>query len=226
MSSKKLKYSNNCNRESGVHFDPPYTTWVITALKIIFRWPPMETAVLRPQKRAHPGVWEKRHTKHPEKRLWLIDVLPMRPQRTDFSLWLRRVQPIREWQNVCIHNGSRWGHLTLRSSLYRFCRCLLYILIPVQSTINQGAQKKKTFEQRLDEAARKTQGARREERLFTGEICTLPSMTEFLPLLFLGWVFCKDLSASQKAPTASRGVSAMIPGSVRLKAMPETERAA
>lgn len=143
MSSKKLKYSNNCNRESGVHFDPPYTTWVITALKIIFRWPPMETAVLRPQKRAHPGVWEKRHTKHPEKRLWLIDVLPMRPQRTDFSLWLRRVQPIREWQNVCIHNGSRWGHLTLRSSLYRFCRCLLYILIPVQSTINQGAQKKK-----------------------------------------------------------------------------------
>lgn len=142
MSSKKLKYSNNCNRESGVHFDPPYTTWVITALKIIFRWPPMETAVLRPQKRAHPGVWEKRHTKHPEKRLWLIDVLPMRPQRTDFSLWLRRVQPIREWQNVCIHNGSRWGHLTLRSSLYRFCRCLLYILIPVQSRINQGAQKK------------------------------------------------------------------------------------
>ena len=85
-------------------------------------------------------------------------------------------------------NGSRGGHLTLRSSLYRFCRCLLYILIPVQSRINQGAQKKKqkTFEQRLHEAARKTQGARREERLLTGEICTLPSMSEFFPLLFLG----------------------------------------
>ena len=186
----------------------------------------METAVLRPQKRAHPGVREKHHTKHPEKRLWLIDVLPMRPQRTDFSLWLRRVQPIREWQNVCIHNGSPWGQLTLRSSLYRFCRCLLYILIPVQSRINQGAQKKKTFEQRLNEAARKTQCARREERLFTGEICTLPAMSEFFSLLFLGWVFCKDLSASQKAPTASRGVSAMIPGSVGLKAMPVAERAA
>ena len=182
----------------------------------------METAVLRAQKRAHPVVREKHHTKHREKRLWLIDVLPMRPQRTDFSLWPRRVQPIREWQNVCIHNGSRWGHLTLRSNLYRFCRCLL---IPVQFRINQGAQKK-TLEQRLDEAARKTQCARREERLFTGEICTLPSMSEFFHLLFLGWVSCKDLSASQKAPTASRGASAMIPGSVRLKAMPEAERAA
>lgn len=28
----------------------------------------METAVLRPQKRAHPDVREKHHTKHPEKR--------------------------------------------------------------------------------------------------------------------------------------------------------------
>lgn len=56
----------------------------------------METAVLRAQKRAHPVVREKHHTKHREKRLWLIDVLPMRPQRTDFSLWPRPVQPIRE----------------------------------------------------------------------------------------------------------------------------------
>ena len=100
MSSKKLKYSNNCNRESGVHFDPPYTTGIITALKLIFRWPPMETAVLRAQNRAHPVVREKHHTKHREKRLWLIDVLPMRPQRTDLSLWRRRVQPIREWQSI------------------------------------------------------------------------------------------------------------------------------
>ena len=32
--------------------------------KQIFRWPPMETAVLRPQKWAHPGVREKHQTEN------------------------------------------------------------------------------------------------------------------------------------------------------------------
>ena len=106
---------------------------------------------------------------------------------------------IREWQNVCINKGSRWGHLTLRSSLYRFCRCLKYFNPCTIRDYSRSAKKKNTFEQRLHE------GARREERLFTGEICTLPPMSELFPFVIFRLSFLLRLVSLAKSTHRVKG---------------------
>lgn len=121
MSSKKLKYSNNADRKSAVHFDRQYTTWVIAALKRIslgFRW---KRSVCAHKNGFLSGAREKQKIPRETPRC-LIDGLPRRPQRTDFSHWLWREYPIRDWQNVYINiynDGNPLVHISTRTNVWR-----------------------------------------------------------------------------------------------------------
>ena len=72
MSSKKLKYSNNADRKSAVHFDRQYATWVIAALKRISLGCQWKRSVFAHKNGFLSGAREKQ--KIPEKRLdvWLM----------------------------------------------------------------------------------------------------------------------------------------------------------